>query len=80
VVVLKRVAVSTGSTHDTRYRAATAKERLRSFTPLSQLRLTPKLRWNAAWQYYGYNEQFQLFSYHENYHAHTGFTSLQWSF
>jgi len=44
------------------------------------LRITPKLRWNAAWQYYGYNEQFQLFSYYENYHAHTGFTSLQWSF
>jgi hypothetical protein len=43
-------------------------------------RLTPKLRWNAAWQYYGYNEQFQLFSYYENYHAHTGFTSLLWSF
>ena len=44
------------------------------------LRINPKLRWNAAWQYYGYNEQFQLFSYYENYHAHTGFTSLQWSF
>jgi len=28
----------------------------------------------------GYNEQFQLFSYYENYHAHTGFTSLLWSF
>jgi hypothetical protein len=44
------------------------------------IRITPKLRWNAAWQYYGYNEQFQLFSYYENYHAHTGFTGLQWSF
>ena len=44
------------------------------------LRITPKLRWNAAWQYYGYNEQFQLFAYYENYHAHTGFTSLEWSF
>jgi hypothetical protein len=43
-------------------------------------RITPKVRWNAAWQYYGYNEQFQLFSYYENYHAHTGFTSLQWAF
>jgi len=38
-------------------------------------RLTPKLRWNAAWQILRYNEQFQLFSYYENYHAHTGFTS-----
>jgi hypothetical protein len=44
------------------------------------IRITPKLRWNAAWQYYGYNEQFQLFSYYENYHAHTGFTSLAWTF
>lgn len=44
------------------------------------VRITPKVRWNTAWQYYGYNEQFQLFSYYENYHAHTGFTSLQWSF
>lgn len=51
-------------------------------SPMAHLsvRITPKLRWNAAWQYYGYNEQFQLFSYYENYHAHTGFTSLQWSF
>ena len=44
------------------------------------LRITPRLRWNAGWQYYGYNEQFELFSYYENYHAHTGFTSLQWAF
>ena len=44
------------------------------------IRLSPKLRWNAAWQYYGYNEQFQLFSYYENYHANTGFTSILWSF
>jgi hypothetical protein len=44
------------------------------------IRITPKIRWNAAYQYYGYNEQFQLFSYYENYHAVTGFTSLMWSF
>jgi hypothetical protein len=44
------------------------------------VRITPKLRWNVGYQYYGYNEQFQLFSYPENYHAHTGFTSLLWSF
>jgi hypothetical protein len=44
------------------------------------IRITPKIRWNAGYQYYGYNEQFQLFSYSENYHAHTGFTSLLWSF
>ncbi len=44
------------------------------------VRITPKIRWNVGYQYYGYNEQFQLFSYPENYHAHTGFTSLLWSF
>jgi hypothetical protein len=44
------------------------------------IRIVPRLRWNAAWQYYGYNEQFQLFAYYENYHAHTGFTSLEWAF
>ncbi len=44
------------------------------------LKITPKVRWNVAYQYYGYNEQFQLFSYYENYHALTGFTSLLWSF
>ena len=51
-------------------------------SPMARIsvRITPKLRWNAAWQYYGYNEQFQLFAYYENYHAHTGFTSLEWAF
>lgn len=44
------------------------------------VRISPKVRWNAGYQYYGYGEQFQLFSYSENYHAHTGFTSLLWSF
>jgi len=44
------------------------------------VRISPKLRWNVGYQYYGYNEQFQLFSYPENYHAHTGYTSLLWSF
>jgi hypothetical protein len=51
-------------------------------SPMARLsvRISPKIRWNAGYQYYGYNEQFQLFSYYENYHAHTGFTSLLWSF
>jgi len=44
------------------------------------VRITPKMRWNAGYQYYGYGEQFQLFSYSQNYHAHTGYTSLLWSF
>ncbi len=44
------------------------------------VKITPKMRWNAGYQYYGYNEQFQLYSYQQNYHAHTGYTSLLWSF
>lgn len=51
-------------------------------SPLARLsvRISPKVRWNAGWQYYGYNEQFQLFAYYQNFHAHTGYTSLLWSF
>ena len=44
------------------------------------IRIRPKLRWNAGYQYYGYAEQFQLFSNAQNYHAHTGYTSLLWEF
>lgn len=41
------------------------------------VRLHTKLRWNAGWQYYGYREDpFPP----QNYRAHTGFTSLLWSF
>jgi hypothetical protein len=43
-------------------------------------RITPKIRWNAGYQFYGYGEQFRLLGYYENYSAHTGFTSLLWSF
>jgi hypothetical protein len=41
------------------------------------VRLHSKWRWNAGWQYYGYSEDtFPT----QNYHAHTGFTSLLWTF
>ncbi len=40
------------------------------------LRLHEKLNWNAGFQYYRYRED--LVS--QNYRAHTGFTSLTWSF
>jgi hypothetical protein len=51
-------------------------------SPLARLsiRISPKLRWNAAWQYYGYGEQFHVFGFNQNYHAHTGYTSLLWAF
>ncbi len=50
--------------------------------PLARLsiRLNAKLRWNAGYQYYGYREALQLYPILQNYHAHTGYTSLLWSF
>ena len=44
------------------------------------IRITPKLRWNAGWQFYGYGELFHLLGYDQNFHAHTGYTSVLWSF
>lgn len=43
-------------------------------------RISPKVRWNAGWQYYDYNELFHLLGYNQNFHAHTGYTSVLWSF
>ncbi len=44
------------------------------------IRITPKLRWNAGWQFYDYAEDFHLYGYNQNFRAHTGFTSVLWSF
>jgi hypothetical protein len=41
------------------------------------LRLHPKLRWNLGYQHYRYSEDILSI---QNYRAHTGFTSLTWSF
>jgi hypothetical protein len=41
------------------------------------LRISERVRWNVGYQYFGYHESF---SAGENYIAHTGFTSLLWSF
>jgi len=51
-------------------------------SPLARLsiRISPKVRWNAGWQYYGYHEDFGLLGYRQNYRAHTGYTSVLWSF
>jgi len=51
-------------------------------SPLARvsIRITEKLRYNLGYQYYGYNEQFGLFSTYQNFHANTGYTSLLWSF
>jgi len=51
-------------------------------SPLARLsiRITPKIRWNAGWQFYNYREEFGLVSFLQNYRAHTGYTSVLWSF
>jgi hypothetical protein len=41
------------------------------------VRLRQSLRWNAGYQRYGYGEQWLPA---QNYRAHTGYTSLSWSF
>jgi hypothetical protein len=52
---------------------------LRYLSPQIRLsvRITPKLRWNTGYQYYGYREQF---SAAQDYRANTGFSSLAFSF
>jgi hypothetical protein len=44
------------------------------------VKLNEKLRFNIGYQYYGYKEQFGLFTVNENYRANTGYTSLLWAF
>jgi hypothetical protein len=48
-------------------------------SPLARLsiRIANKLRWNVAYQYYRYDERFSAL---QNYRAHTGYTSVLWSF
>jgi len=52
---------------------------LRFTSPQAKLsfRINEKLRWNAGYQHYGYAEQFLL---ENNFRAHTGYTSVSWSF
>ena len=42
--------------------------------------LTPKLRWNLNYQYYGYHEDGQFQGVNENFRAHVGSVSLTWAF
>jgi hypothetical protein len=44
------------------------------------VKISPKVRWNAGWQFYGYSEQFGVLTYYQNFHAHTGYTSVLWAF
>ncbi|MBS1824995.1 MAG: hypothetical protein JST93_06715 [Acidobacteria bacterium] len=43
------------------------------------VRLHNRLRWNLGYQHYAYREEFSTLTY-QNYRAHTGYTSLLWSF
>ena len=43
-------------------------------------RISAKVRWNAAYQFYSYGEQFHLLGYNQNFGAHTGYTSILWAF
>lgn len=48
-------------------------------SPLARLsvKLTPKIRWNFGYQYYRYKEELLAV---QNYRAHTGYTSVLWTF
>jgi len=43
-------------------------------------RITPKLHWNAGWEFYLLNRQFALYGYLPYYRAQTGYTSRSYSF
>jgi hypothetical protein len=51
-------------------------------TPLVRMsiKINAKLRYNIGYQYYGYHEDFGLLDVNQSYRAHTGYTSLLWSF
>ncbi len=52
---------------------------LRFLSPVGRVSfsISERLKWNVGYQYFGYHE---AFSSGENYLAHTGYTSLLWSF
>jgi hypothetical protein len=52
---------------------------LKFLSPQARLsiRLNRLMRWNVGYQYYGYNEQFSNL---QDFHAHTGYSSVSWAF
>ncbi len=52
---------------------------LRFLSPQARLsiRVARQVRWNAGYQYYGYDERFATL---QDYRAHTGYSSISWSF
>lgn len=55
---------------------------MRYQAPMARLsvHLTPKLQWNAGWEFYRYNQEFSFFAYQPYYRAQTGYSSLSFSF
>jgi hypothetical protein len=51
-------------------------------SPIARIsvKITPKIRFNLGYQYYGYKEEFGLEGVNENYRGNTGYTSLLWAF
>jgi hypothetical protein len=50
--------------------------------PLARIsfKLTPKAQWNGGWEFYRYNQKFAYYGYQPYYRAHTGYTSLTFTF
>jgi hypothetical protein len=59
------------------YAAQTFPLRFESPQARLSIRINRQIRWNAGYQYYGYNEQFSAL---QNFRAHTGFSSVSWAF
>jgi hypothetical protein len=59
------------------YAAQTFPLRFESPQARLSVRINRLMRWNAGYQYYGYNEQFSAL---QNFRAHTGYTSMSWAF
>lgn len=51
-------------------------------TPMARLsiKITPKIQWNGGWEFYRFNQEFGYFAYQPYYRAHTGYTSLSFTF
>lgn len=50
--------------------------------PLARIsiKLSPRVQWNAGWEFYFYNQMFAYFGYQPYYRAQTGYTSLSVTF
>ena len=64
------------------YLASRQTSPMRYQAPMARLsiQMTPKLQWNAGWEFYRYNQQFAFFGYQPYYRAQTAYSSLSFSF